>query len=620
MSTSSVHSELPLWSLTDVSLNWSNGMRLTGINLEIPSGVTAVMGYSGAGKTSLLNLLVRFERPDAGTVVRNQNASSPVNGLDLFWVPHTLGLWPQYSVLEHLTLVCPQSELKHVSPESLLDDFNLKSLSAKYPGQLSQGEASRLAVARALASHARVIVMDEPLVHVDQAHWPSYWDVIRNFCQEQQISLVFATHSSELVMREATNVICLEQGQVVYAGAVNELYYNPPSLPTASYLGPVNDLSNIPDQNLSDGERKSHFARPEQLSIVKDVRGSYEVKNVKFSGSVEEVTVSQQGAETTSATFYHRPVRTVLKQGDRVSLRLLLLLLCLIFQTGCGAENGPRLSFSETIQWPVPAEGMKVPAPRSLHIGPADELYVLDNAGRVLVYDAENQLDRQWEMPDSEIGKPEGICLLKNGQIAVADTHYHRVVFFDDQGNVSKMLGEYGEAPGQFVYPVSVVQDPAGNIYVSEYGNNDRVQKFTEQGEFLLEFGGVGTGPGEFQRAAGMIWHDGKIYVSDAVNNRIQVFSDDGRFLEILGTKTGGLPLYYPYDIAIDRHHNQLYIVEYGAGRITKTDLSGRVKGRYGKTGMNQGEFLTPWGLTVNSKDQVFVADTGNRLIVKLIP
>jgi len=90
--------------------------------------------------------------------------------------------------------------------------------------------------------------MDEPLVHVDQAHWPSYWDVIRNFCQEQQISLVFATHSSELVMREATNVICLEQGQVVYAGAVNELYYNPPSLPTASYLGPVNDLSNIPDQ------------------------------------------------------------------------------------------------------------------------------------------------------------------------------------------------------------------------------------------------------------------------------------------------------------------------------------------------------------------------------------
>ena len=117
-----------------------------------------------------------------------------------------------------------------------------------------------------------------------------------------------------------------------------------------------------------------------------------------------------------------------------------------------------------------------------------------------------------------------------------------------------------------------------------------------------------------------MIWHDGKIYICDAVNNRIQVFSDEGRFLEILGTKTGGLPLYYPYDIAIDRHHNQLYIVEYGAGRITKTELSGRILGVYGKTGMNQGEFLTPWGLTVNSKDQVYVADTGNRLIVKLIP
>lgn len=620
MSILSPQSDSLLWSLTDVSLYWENGTRLTEINLEIPAGVTAVMGYSGAGKTSLLNLLVKFERPDRGTVTRTGTLSSQANCLDLFWVPHTLGLWPQYTVLEHLTLVGPQTELEQFSPESLLDDFNLKPLVAKYPGQLSQGEASRLAVARALASHARVIVMDEPLVHVDQAHWPAYWNVIRQFCQEQQISLVFSSHSPELVLREATHVVCLEQGRIVYTGDVNELYYDPPNLQIAGYLGPVNDLSRLDNQTITGGERNPGFARPEQLSIVKDDQGFYEVQDVEFRGSVEAVTLGCERNSQIDTTLYHRPPRASLQKGDRVSIRLLLLFLCLLFQTGCGNNTTPQLTFSETIQWPVPAEGIKVPAPRSLNVGPDDELYVLDNAGRVLVYDAENQLDRQWEMPDFEIGKPEGICLLKNGQIAVADTHYHRVVFFDQQGKVIKFLGEYGEEPGQFIYPVSVVQDPAGNMYVSEYGNNDRVQKFSEQGDFLLEFGTVGTGPGEFQRAAGMIWHDGKIYVSDAVNNRIQVFSDDGQFLEILGTKTGGLPLYYPYDIAIDRHHNQLYIVEYGAGRITKTDLSGRILGVYGKTGMNQGEFLTPWGLTVNSKDQVFVADTGNRLIVKLIP
>ncbi|WP_417383492.1 ATP-binding cassette domain-containing protein [Gimesia sp.] len=616
MTTHSSQSESLLWSLTDVSLNWASGTRLTEVNLEIPAGVTAVMGYSGAGKTSLLNLLVKFERPDRGTVLRTGSAD---DGLDLFWVPHTLGLWPQYSVLEHLTLVCPQAELHQFSPESLLDQFNLKPLAAKYPGQLSQGEASRLAVARALASHARVIVMDEPLVHVDQAHWPAYWKVIREFCQERQISLVFSSHSPELVLREATHVVCLEQGRIVYAGDVNELYHDPPDCQIAGYLGPVNDLSKVDRQAMTDNEKSPRFTRPEQLSIVSDDQGFYEVQDVKFSGSVEEVTLIGDGNPQTSPTLFHRPARSRLRKGERVSIRLLLLFLCVLFQTGC-IDDAPQLTFSETVQWPVPAEGLKVPAPRSLNVGPGDELYVLDNAGRVLVYNSDNDLVRQWEMPDFEIGKPEGICLLRNGQIAVADTHYHRVVFFDQHGKVLKYLGELGEGPGQFIYPVSVVQDPAGNIYVSEYGDNDRVQKFSEQGEFLLEFGSVGTAPGEFQRAAGIIWHDGKIYVSDAVNNRIQVFSDEGQFLEVLGTKTGGLSLYYPYDIAIDRHHNQLYIVEYGAGRITKTDLSGRVLGVYGKTGMNQGEFLTPWGLTVNSKDQVYVADTGNRLIVKLIP
>lgn len=620
ISTLSPKSESLLWSLTDVSLNWANGTRLTEINLEIPAGVTAVMGYSGAGKTSLLNLLVKFEHPDRGTVSRIEESLSATNSVDLFWVPHTLGLWPQYTVLEHLTLVCPRSERPHFSAESLLDDFNLKALAAKYPGQLSQGEASRLAVARALASHARVIVMDEPLVHVDQAHWPAYWKVIHQFCQEQQTSLVFSTHSPELVLEEATHVVCLDQGRIVYAGDVPKLYYDPPSLQVASYLGPVNDLSIIEAQVIAGSERKSRFARPEQLSIINDDQGVCEVQATKFSGAMEEVIVVCEGDPQNSRTLFHRPARAKLQRGDRVTLRLLLLLLCLIIQAGCGPDSVPQLRFAETIQWPVPAEGMKVPAPRSLNVGPDDELYVLDNAGRVLVYDAEDQLDRQWKMPDYEIGKPEGICLLKNGQIAVADTHYHRIVFFDHQGNVVKMLGEYGEGPGQFIYPVSIVQDPAGHIYVSEYGDHDRVQKFSEQGDFLLEFGTVGTGPEEFQRAAGMIWHDGKIYVADAANNRIQIFSDEGTFLETLGTKTGGVPLYYPYDIAINRHQKQLYIVEYGSGRITKTDLSGRVLGTYGGTGSNQGEFRTPWGLSVNSKDQVFVADTGNRLIVKLIP
>jgi len=606
-------SESPLWSLDAVSLNWKEGVRLSEVSLEITTEVTAIMGYSGAGKTSLLNLLVEYEPPDQGSIQRNPQQFRS-DRLDLFWVPHTLGLWPQYTAREHLTLVCPGETIDQGSIDRLLTGFQLSEVSQKYPGQLSQGEASRLSVARALASRARVLVMDEPLVHVDQAHWPEYWDLIREHCQQHETLLVFSTHSPELVLREATIVICLDKGKLIYSGSVAEIYHTPSSVQVAAYLGPVNDLS------LTDiGKADSSLVRPEQIQLTREESGKYEVQQTNFMGSLEEVrTVHQESGS--AHTFYHRPPRPELKVGDRISIRLLILYFCLLLCGGCISGDAPELSFSKINQWPVPAAGIKVPAPRSLNVGPDDELYVLDNAGRVLVYDSNDKLIKQWEMPAYEIGKPEGVCLLKNGEIAVADTHYHRVVFFDQTGNVLRMLGEYGEDPGQFIYPVSVIQDPEGNIYVCEYGNNDRVQKFSEDGRYLLEFGKVGTGPGEFQRPAGIIWNDGKVYVADAINNRIQVFSDQGEFLEVLGVNTGGIPLYYPYDIAIDGNTNELYIVEYGSGRITKTDLQGKILGRFGKTGRNQGEFMTPWGLTVNSQDQVFVADTGNRLIVKLTP
>lgn len=618
MTITELQAETQLWSLKDVSLKSKSNFRLAGLNLEIHPGVTAVMGYSGAGKTSLLNLLVQFEAPDAGTVSRNNEENN--SGLDLFWVPHNLGLWPQFTVREHLALVCPDLKSEKSNINELLTAFRLTEIQDQYPGQISQGEASRLSVARGLASQSRVLVLDEPLVHVDQTHWPEYWETIRKECAKNSTSLVFSTHQPELVMREADQVICLDQGKVIYAGAVDVLYYAPPSSEVGIYLGPVNDLEPFQDsvQNPAAGSQP-RLLRAEQLSLEVDPQSPWKVAATRFSGSLEEVSVFHSKCNSTQ-TLYHRPVRPGLKQGEGVSIRILFLMLWLTILSGCFSSTDPLLQFSKINQWPVPSEGIMVPAPRSLNVGPEDELYVLDNAGRVLVYNSDDQLVRQWNMPESDVGKPEGVCFLRNGQIAVADTHYHRVVFFDPQGKVQKMLGEYGTEPGQFIYPVSIVQDAAGNLYVCEFGDNSRVQKFSEEGKFLLEFGTVGTDPGQFQRPAGMVWHKGKVYVADADNNRIQVFSEDGKFLEVLGTKTRGIPLYYPYDIAIDRGNEELYIVEYGSGRITKIDLTGEILGRYGKTGIRQGEFLTPWGLTVNSKEEVFVADTGNRLVVKLTP
>ena len=107
---------------------------------------------------------------------------------------------------------------------------------------------------------------------------------------------------------------------------------------------------------------------------------------------------------------------------------------------------------------------------------------------------------------------------------------------------------------------------------------------------------------------------NGRLYIADAVNNRIQVFTDDGKFIEALPLK-----LHLPYDLTMNAE-GELSVIEYGAGRITSFRPNGTVIGRFGSQGAKKGQFLTPWGLDIDSQGRIRVADTGNRRLVSLTP
>ncbi len=301
-----------------------------------------------------------------------------------------------------------------------------------------------------------------------------------------------------------------------------------------------------------------------------------------------------------------------------MSLRLLVL-LGLMQIVGCDHSSELEFVPSRVFRKSIPSAGNTIPAPRAVTTSPDDTLYLLDNAGRVLVFDRNGDPIRQWDMPESDVGNPEGICVLANGHIAVADTHYHRVVVFDASGHVLKMIGQEGQADGDFYWPVAVVEDDQGNRFVSEYGGSNRVQKFDNDWQHMLTFGGIGDRPGEFQRPSGMAWHDGRLYIVDAFNDRIQVFDGHGRFLDILGTQDETSRLHYPYDIAVGPRH-ELWVIEYGAGRISRFNLDGGLLGRFGSTGSGPNQFGTPWGLAVDSSGRVWVADTRNHRLVAVDP
>jgi iron(III) transport system ATP-binding protein len=291
-----------------------------------------------------------------------------------------------------------------------------------------------------------------------------------------------------------------------------------------------------------------------------------------------------------------------------------LVVLCL---GGCQrSAEVQTLEVKSWSTWMLPPEGPSQPTPRSLTTGPKNEVAVLDTAGRVIIYNTAGTLLRQWKMLDVQFGKPEGIVWLKDDRIVVCDTHYHRLVWFDQTGKVLKTVGQRGFGKSEFVFPVGITIDKTENLYVCEYGGHDRIQVFTSDGEWLREFGTPGTGPGQFQRPSGLVWHDGRVYVADAVNNRVLIFRETGEYLGLLGGDAPpGFNLPYDITLAPDGH---LYVIEYGAGRLSKLSLDGKLLGRYAKSGTGDAEFATPWGLAVDSRMRVLVADTKNRRIVAL--
>ena len=174
------------------------------------------------------------------------------------------------------------------------------------------------------------------------------------------------------------------------------------------------------------------------------------------------------------------------------------------------------------------------------------------------------------------LAKPGGIALdAENRFLYVVDTQNDVVVVFDaDNLKMIRKIGVAGKKhtltdPGTFSLPTNVAVDKDGNVYVSDTLNN-RVQIFDADGNFISMFGKNGDGPGYFARPKGIaIDSDGHIWVVDAVQQRVQVFNREGRLLIYFG-QPGQWPGQFsaPYDIAIDTKYNRVGVSEQFPGRV----------------------------------------------------
>lgn len=297
----------------------------------------------------------------------------------------------------------------------------------------------------------------------------------------------------------------------------------------------------------------------------------------------------------------------------------LLLLSLAAFIAGCGRDV-PRGGELEAVWGRHGISDGRLNKPRAMAIDSHDQLYIVDKTARVQAFTTSGQFLRGWKTPIHEHGCPTGVSISRAGDVMVADTHYFRVLVYSPEGELKRTIGgTLGHAPGEFGLVTDATEDSAGNLYVSEYGEYDRIQKFAPDGTYLLEWGSHGSEPGQFNRPQKMAFDaDDHLWVADACNHRIQVFDTNGKPIKQWGHAGAGEgELYYPYSLALDGQ-GHVYVCEFGNHRVQKFTLDGKSLGCWGREGKAPGELNNPWALVRDSAGRIFVLDTMNHRVQQI--
>lgn len=296
-------------------------------------------------------------------------------------------------------------------------------------------------------------------------------------------------------------------------------------------------------------------------------------------------------------------------QGISMGGAIFPLLCVILLLTGCSKSAAPDEIWLDTGTGPC-----QVVYPRGITYSPKDDtIFVVDRMARVQHLDHDGKFLNDWNMPERQQGKPVGISVGPDGNVYVPDTHYYRVIVYTPDGKEIRRFGGFGRAPGQFIYPTDIAWDSKGNMFVSEYGDDDRIQVFDPSGKFKFAFGSFGQGQGQFIRPQDMVIADDILYVTDACNHRIDVFKTDGSWLRSMGSCGSGLGQFrFPYGMDIDRQ-GHLIVSEFGNNRVQMIDrFTGQGLKVWGRAGRDPGQLAYPWGVIVDKRNRIIAVDAGN--------